>query len=226
MCIMLTPKVDHAFVIGRCPMAVLGLSGTTNRDKDMTKTRPKMILWLGDGRGRYIPRDFAYSFAARAESVSGVDDETWAILEAGPDHEHYWDAWADVENDAVITDEHGTKYHIYNNDDCWLVPDGMKWSDDDDSFVWPDGVGRTQTGVKDMAMLLTYLAPEEHAYPHGRRTRRCKAICPDGKIRVVWAGIPDTYFTIPAHTRIKGKYARGYLSLRDDGELIMNIYGS
>lgn len=71
----------------------------------------------------------------------------------------------------------------------------------------------------------TYLAPESHAYPNGGQTRRCKAICQDGRIRVVWAGIPDTYSTIPAHCRIDGKYARGYLYL-EEGELMFYRYSS
>lgn len=79
-------------------------------------------------------------------------------------------------------------------------------------------------------MELTYLAPEEHAYPAGGQTRKCQAICFDGKIRTVWAGIPDTYFSIPAHTRIAGKYHRGYLHMQDNankpnyGELMFYSY--
>ena len=74
----------------------------------------------------------------------------------------------------------------------------------------------------------TYLAPEEHAYPHGGQNRRCRAICPDGKARTVWAGIPDTYFTIPAHCRIGGKYAAGYLTVAglddaNEGELVFTL---
>lgn len=59
----------------------------------------------------------------------------------------------------------------------------------------------------------TYLAPESHAYPNGGQTRRCKALFPDGKVRVAWAGIPDTFYTIPAHARIGRRYVRGFLSL-------------
>ena len=100
-------------------------------------TTPEPLLWLNDSRGQYIPRDFALSFANREKSVSGVSDEDWAILEAGPDHEFYWDTWSDVENNAVITDEDGVKWCIYQNGDCWLIPEGMEWSDKDDFFVWP-----------------------------------------------------------------------------------------
>jgi hypothetical protein len=69
--------------------------------------------------------------------VAGVNDEDWAILEAGPDHGNYWDAWDMVEQNAVITDEQGTKYTVHQDGDCWLVPDGMEWSDEHDGFVWP-----------------------------------------------------------------------------------------
>lgn len=105
-----------------------------------TVTRPEMLLWLSDARGVYIPRDFAKSFVDRAKSVSGVTDEDWATLEAGPDYienEGYWDTWTSVCDNAIVTDEHGHQYHIYQEGDCWLVPVGMEWSDDGDCYQWP-----------------------------------------------------------------------------------------
>ena len=95
------------------------------------------MLWLDDHRGIYIPRDFATNFADRAKSVSGVSDEEWAILEAGPDHESYWGTWADVCDSATVTDDNGVEYSVYQDGACWLVPAGMEWSDQDDFFVWP-----------------------------------------------------------------------------------------
>lgn len=100
--------------------------------------KPDMMLWLSDARGVYIPRDFATSFVDRAKNVSGVDAEDWAILEAGPDHEFYWDTWSDVEQNAVITDENGVKYRVYQDGDCWLIPEGMEWNEETDSFEWPE----------------------------------------------------------------------------------------
>ena len=101
------------------------------------KKIPEMILWLSDARGQYIPRDFANSFDDRATRVSGVSDEDWAILEAGPDHESYWDAWAQVEQDARVTDDEGNVFTIYQEGDCWLVPVGMEWDEEQDTYVWP-----------------------------------------------------------------------------------------
>ncbi len=64
----------------------------------------------------------------------------------------------------------------------------------------------------------TYLAPESDAYPHGGQTRKCRAFYPDGKVRTVYCGIPDTYFSIPARGRIRGKYVSGYLTIQDDSD--------
>lgn len=95
------------------------------------------ILWLSDARGVYIPRDFATSFADRDKTVSGVDAETWQILESGPDHDEYWDAWEVVLNDATVTDEKGAKFFVYQDGDCWLVPDNLVW--DEEEETWKDG---------------------------------------------------------------------------------------
>lgn len=64
----------------------------------------------------------------------------------------------------------------------------------------------------------TKLDPEEYAYPAGslRQSRRkCRAMFPDGVIRTVTVGIPDTYFSIPAFGRVAGKYVAGYVGCAD-----------
>jgi len=102
------------------------------------KKRPDKILWLNDARGIYLPRDFASSFDDRSKRVSDVSDEDWAILDAGPDHSEYWDTWCEVEQDARVTDDDGNVFTVYQDGDCWLIPVGMEWSDEQDTFVWPD----------------------------------------------------------------------------------------
>jgi hypothetical protein len=99
--------------------------------------KPEPMLWLSDARGQYIPRDFASSFADRSKTVMGVTQEDWAILDAGPDHEYYWDTWSEVCDNAVITDDNGDCFNIHQEGDCWLIPDGMEWSEEEDFFVWP-----------------------------------------------------------------------------------------
>lgn len=59
----------------------------------------------------------------------------------------------------------------------------------------------------------TWLESEEHAYPNGGQTRRGSAVYPDGRTRRIFAGIPDTYFSIPAHGRIRGRYVAGWVTV-------------
>ena len=103
-------------------------------------SKPEMILFLSDARGVYIPRDFATSWDSteRARRISGVSDEDWAVLEAGPDSDGYWDVWLEVEENAVVTDDNGVKFFVYQEGDCWLVPVGMDWDDETETWVWPD----------------------------------------------------------------------------------------
>jgi hypothetical protein len=80
------------------------------------------ILFLNDARGVYIPRDFATE--VRRDCVKDVTAEEWAVLEAGPDHELYWDVWNDVERKASVTDPiTGQVYGLYQRGDLWLVPE-------------------------------------------------------------------------------------------------------
>lgn len=53
--------------------------------------------------------------------------------------------------------------------------------------------------------------------------RKAKALCPDAKIRVVYYGEPDTFFSRPAHTYIKvegrSKRISGFVCLANKNEL-------
>lgn len=101
-----------------------------------TETKPDMILFLSDARGVYIPRDFATSI--KRECVTGVSPEDWAALEAGPEHEWYWETWESVCNHALVTDEQGNVFRVYQEGDCWLIPDGMEWNERRECFDWPE----------------------------------------------------------------------------------------
>jgi hypothetical protein len=97
------------------------------------------ILLITDAIGIYIPRNFATYFGEeRSRYVSNITDEDWKILETGPDHEHYWDAWDGVCRDAVVKDLRGNKYLIYQDGDCWLIPIGMEWNDKTEQWIWPN----------------------------------------------------------------------------------------
>jgi hypothetical protein len=101
-------------------------------------TKPEPILWLNDARGIYIPRDFATSFKERDKYVTSVNDEDWAVLEAGPDHVDYWDTWQEVEMFAHIINDDGVVFTVHHDGDVWLIPEGMIWDEESDWFVWPD----------------------------------------------------------------------------------------
>lgn len=77
----------------------------------------------------------------------------------------------------------------------------------------------------------TWIEPEEYCYPNGGFHRRARVVVrqnphnpislPYGEYRIVRAGIPDTFFSIPARLRIKGKTVKGFLSHdSSDGELM------
>ena len=85
-------------------------------------------LFLDGNRGIYIPQQFA----AQVERalVSGVSDEDWADLEAGPEGETYWDTWDMVLNNAVITGASGTEYTLYQDGDLWVIPNNTEEGED------------------------------------------------------------------------------------------------
>jgi hypothetical protein len=68
----------------------------------------------------------------------------------------------------------------------------------------------------------TWLEAESFAYPAGGFTRRAyvelvrnthnPVELPYGRCYVVKCSIPDTYFTIPARLRVKGRTVKGYIS--------------
>jgi hypothetical protein len=80
----------------------------------------KAALLVSDGWGIYIPQHFAKTI--KREFVTGVGEEDWKILEAGPDHEHYWDAWAGVLDNASVNDPQMGECYIHQDGDLWLVP--------------------------------------------------------------------------------------------------------
>jgi hypothetical protein len=101
--------------------------------------KPEPMLWLSDARGVYIPRDFAQSFVDRDKHVSGLvkDWDGWTILE-NPDHEWYWEAWQEVCDSAIVTDDKGNRFRLYQEGDLWLIPVDMEWCDEDEFWKWPE----------------------------------------------------------------------------------------
>lgn len=90
------------------------------------------LLYLSDARGIYIPQNFAEQ--TDRHCVTGVTDDDWNTLLAGPDHEWYWEAWESFCNNAVVTSpDNGKRYRIYQDGDCWLIPVDAETTDTDEN---------------------------------------------------------------------------------------------
>ena len=76
---------------------------------------------LCDGHhGQFIPQIMARRLFDAG--WSGIDLGDVVELEAGPyESEWYWDAWNDVLNEAHFTDERGTVWYLYHDDDLFAA---------------------------------------------------------------------------------------------------------
>lgn len=96
--------------------------------------KPDIVLYASDRHGVHIPKYFAESI--QRHRVRGVSAEDFDILEAGPEHEHYWDMWSDVLDNATVVGDTCT-YRLYQDGDLWLVPVYMEWNEDRDCWEYP-----------------------------------------------------------------------------------------
>ena len=87
-------------------------------------------LLLSDSRGVYIPRDFA-DFGAHWDGVKAEDLE---ILAAGPEHEHYWDAWDAVLGAATYTDGNDNVWHLSQDGDLWAYCEELMTAEEHYNF--------------------------------------------------------------------------------------------
>ena len=100
-------------------------------------TKPETILFSDSARGVYIPQHFAENI--KRDAVRGVNLDAWNALEQGPDgHEYYWEYWDEVLNDATVIDDQGREYTLHQDGDLWLIPVGMTWNDETESFEWEE----------------------------------------------------------------------------------------
>jgi hypothetical protein len=98
--------------------------------------KPEPMLYLSDSRGIYIPQHFVQQ--TRADCITGLKEGDRMILETGPEHEWYWEAWEVALNNVRVTDPAtGTVYSLHQDGDLFLVPEGMEW-DDRAGFFWPE----------------------------------------------------------------------------------------
>lgn len=97
-----------------------------------------VLVWLDSGRGQYLPKAFAECWKDRDATVKGVHSEDWQILEKGPEHEHYWEAFDSVLDHAKCHLDEGKPYipFLTDNGDLLLVRQG--WRECEDCGEWYD----------------------------------------------------------------------------------------
>jgi hypothetical protein len=91
----------------------------------------ELIHLLIDGaHGVYIPQLFGQK--CNPENTYWVYSlEDAEILRTGPDHAHYWETWEEVLDNAYWQEnQDGPKYHLYQNDDLWMIRDGYYLDDE------------------------------------------------------------------------------------------------
>lgn len=76
-------------------------------------------ILFNDNRGVYIPQNFVEEMDL--SKWYGVPDWTLGVLEAGPDHEDYWEAWDQMERDAYFVDADNNTWTLYQDGDLFLV---------------------------------------------------------------------------------------------------------
>ena len=86
------------------------------------------ILFADESRGIYIPSHFADCMKDHRADLLNVNDETFNII-SDPDCEWYWDAWADVLENAIVLDHKGNRHTMYHDGDLWLIPESAEWGD-------------------------------------------------------------------------------------------------
>lgn len=80
------------------------------------------FIVASERNGIYCPQVFAQWMDR--DLFPGIAAEAWEILEAGPEHESYWDVWA-YEFEGQKSIDGGT---IYQDGDVWIV---YKWKEDE-----------------------------------------------------------------------------------------------
>jgi len=78
-------------------------------------------LILSDSYGIYIPKMYCDGIDEEEAESMGISWEDVKICQAGPDHEHYWEAWQAIEQDAEWTDINGEEWRLLQNGDLWAV---------------------------------------------------------------------------------------------------------
>ena len=88
-------------------------------DNELDLTRAE--LFADGARGIYIPQFFAQS--VKRALVRGVSQYEWDVLEAGHEHDAYWDVWTNVLDNATLDHPNLGRCTLHQDGDLWVVPD-------------------------------------------------------------------------------------------------------
>jgi len=92
-------------------------------------------ILIGDSYGIYIPQEFCEQFGPRERWSDAVSQDDWDCCLKGPhDNEWYWDAWNNIEQDAVYQGDDFTGnrkgWRISQNGDVWFYSPDTVFDDD------------------------------------------------------------------------------------------------
>ena len=77
-------------------------------------------LLLSDCHGIYIPKLWADELSEEEAESFSVSWEDVLLCQAGPDQEHYWEAWQEI-LDSAQWEEDGVEWRLHQNGDLWRV---------------------------------------------------------------------------------------------------------
>lgn len=90
-------------------------------------------LLLSDGRGIYIPRDFAKIVNA-GMSWEGHNPSDIETLLEGTDAEWYWEAWDSILNSTCFVDSKGNRWNLWQDGDLWLYCEKLMTDEEYENF--------------------------------------------------------------------------------------------
>jgi hypothetical protein len=110
---------DSTLCCAHCNKAIPSAYGEEEEDPESDEPDlSKADLLFDSNRGQFIPQHFAEEIAR--DRVTGVSDEQYDILAAGPDGESYWDVWCEVTDSAVLSVD-GKTGRLYQDGDVWII---------------------------------------------------------------------------------------------------------
>ena len=94
-------------------------------------TPSAIMLLVSDSYGIYIPQTFLERAHADWDGISFGDA---MIIGKGPEHEHYWEAWNEILNDATVTTDEGHTYRLHQDGDLWMYCEALMTDEEYQNF--------------------------------------------------------------------------------------------